>query len=72
MQDVGGLSWGGAVMSNKHCNFMINNGDATSDDLEKLGELVREKVAQIHGVELNWEIKIIGQPTTKKQQQVAA
>ncbi len=55
-----GAKIGGASMSQKHCNFMINDGSATASDMEKLGELVREKVLEHSGVELKWEIKRIG------------
>ena len=55
-----GLQIGGAQMSEKHCNFMINTGDATAADLENLGEEVRERVKAKSGVELQWEIRRIG------------
>ncbi len=55
-----GLKIGGAQMSEKHCNFMINTGTATAADLETLGETIREKVKQSEGVDLEWEIKRIG------------
>lgn len=55
-----GLMVGGAQMSEKHSNFMINTGEATAADLENLGELVREKVKAHSGIELRWEIKRIG------------
>ena len=51
---------GGAQISPLHCNFMINTGDATAKDLEDLGELARSRVKEIHGVDLKWEIKRIG------------
>ena len=51
---------GGAQMSEMHCNFMINTGDATAHDLEKLGETARERVYEHSGVLLDWEIKRIG------------
>lgn len=51
---------GGAYISSKHCNFMINNGDATASDIEKLGEFVRTAVKNHSGIELQWEIKRIG------------
>lgn len=56
-----GLCVGDAMMSEKHCNFMINTGNATAKDLEKLGNMVRAKVKDHSGVELKWEIKIIGE-----------
>jgi len=51
---------GRASMSSKHCNFMINNGNATASDMEELGELVRAAVKAHSGIELQWEIKRIG------------
>lgn len=56
-----GLAIGDAIMSEKHCNFMINRGAATAKDLEDLGELVRTKVFAKTGITLDWEIKIIGE-----------
>jgi len=56
-----GLVVGDAIMSEKHCNFMINRGNATASDLENLGNLVRQKVKEKTGVDLVWEIKIIGE-----------
>lgn len=55
-----GLRVGGAQVSDKHCNFLINNGDATAADLENLGEQVRKRVIEHSGVELTWEIRRIG------------
>ena len=55
-----GLTLGGAQVSEKHTNFLINTGDATSADIEGLGELVRRKVAQSQGVDLEWEIQRVG------------
>ncbi len=57
-----GLRRGGAMVSDKHCNFLINTGDATAADLEKLGEEVRRRVHAASGVELDWEIRRIGVP----------
>ncbi|MFM2043347.1 MAG: hypothetical protein RLY86_1923 [Pseudomonadota bacterium] len=57
-----GLTIGGAQMSEKHCNFMLNLGDATAADLEMLGETVRRRVRETSGVELRWEIRRIGDP----------
>ncbi len=57
-----GLTIGGAQMSELHCNFMINTGNATAADLEALGEEVRRRVLEHSGVELRWEIKRIGKP----------
>ncbi|ATG46117.1 UDP-N-acetylenolpyruvoylglucosamine reductase [Celeribacter ethanolicus] len=56
-----GFSIGGAQMSEKHSNFMINMGAATAQDLELLGETVRKKVFQNAGLALQWEIKRIGE-----------
>lgn len=55
-----GASVGGAKMSEMHCNFLINTGSATANDLETLGELVKRKVLEDSGVELTWEVKRIG------------
>jgi UDP-N-acetylmuramate dehydrogenase len=57
-----GLAHGGARVSEKHCNFLINEGTATAADLEALGEEVRRRVREASGVELRWEIKRIGEP----------
>ena len=55
-----GLKVGGAQMSQKHCNFMINTGDATAADFECLGNEIVCKVKKYSGVELQWEIQKIG------------
>lgn len=55
-----GFKLGGAQMSEMHCNFMINTGNATASDLESLGEHVRAQVLEITGIPLEWEIKRIG------------
>ena len=55
-----GLKVGGAQVSPKHCNFLINTGDATAADLEALGELVRARVLETQGVQLRWEVRRIG------------
>jgi UDP-N-acetylmuramate dehydrogenase len=57
-----GLILGGAQVSELHCNFLINQGAATAADIESLGELVRQRVKAHSGVELEWEIKRIGNP----------
>ena len=57
-----GLTLGGAQVSEKHTNFLINTGDATSADIEGLGEEVRRRVAEKTGVMLDWEIKRVGRP----------
>lgn len=61
-----GFSIGGAQMSEKHPNFMINTGGATAADLEKLGEEVRKRVFKSSGLTLEWEIMRVGEPTGKK------
>ncbi|PCI05500.1 MAG: UDP-N-acetylenolpyruvoylglucosamine reductase [Hyphomicrobiales bacterium] len=55
-----GFKIGGAQMSEMHCNFMINTGNASAYDLEQLGESVRAKVMENSGISLQWEIKRIG------------
>ncbi len=57
-----GLTMGGAQVSEKHTNFLINTGEATSSDIEGLGEEVRRRVAEKSGVTLEWEIKRVGRP----------
>ncbi|MBK8441103.1 MAG: UDP-N-acetylmuramate dehydrogenase [Rhodobacter sp.] len=56
-----GATLGGAQMSPKHANFLINTGTATAADLEDLGEEVRKKVFQIRGITLEWEIMRVGE-----------
>ncbi|MDA5195080.1 UDP-N-acetylmuramate dehydrogenase [Govanella unica] len=51
---------GGAEVSAKHCNFLINSGTATATDIERLGEDVRRRVKDVTGVSLDWEIRRIG------------
>lgn len=55
-----GLRIGGAQVSEKHCNFLLNTGDATAADIETLGEEVRRRVRESSGIELRWEIRRIG------------
>ena len=57
-----GLTIGGAQVSEKHTNFLINTGEGTSAEIEELGEEVRRRVKQNSGVDLEWEIKRIGRP----------
>ncbi|MCP5366924.1 MAG: UDP-N-acetylmuramate dehydrogenase [Hyphomicrobiales bacterium] len=57
-----GLRRGGAMVSEMHCNFLVNTGDATAADLEGLGEEVRRRVFEHSGVKLRWEIRRIGVP----------
>jgi UDP-N-acetylmuramate dehydrogenase len=62
-----GLTRGGAAVSEKHCNFLINTGEATAADLEGLGEEVRRRVHAASGVELEWEIHRIGIPSGRPE-----
>ena len=55
-----GLVMGGAQVSEKHCNFLLNLGEATSADIEGLGEEVRRRVKESQGVDLEWEIQRVG------------
>ncbi len=55
-----GLQVGGAQVSEKHCNFLLNTGGATGADIEALGEEVRRRVRESQGVELQWEIERVG------------
>ncbi|WP_170758778.1 UDP-N-acetylmuramate dehydrogenase [Ruegeria lacuscaerulensis] len=57
-----GATLGGAQMSDKHSNFLINTGTATAADLEGLGEEVRKKVYETSGITLEWEIMRVGDP----------
>ncbi len=66
IDDAGGrgLTVGGAQMSNQHCNFMLNTGTASAADLENLGEAVRQMVKNHSNIDLQWEIKRIGDKST--------
>ena len=57
-----GLRRGAAQVSEKHCNFLINTGEATAADIEGLGEEVRARVKEKFGIGLEWEIKRVGVP----------
>ena len=57
-----GLRIGGAQVSEKHTNFLINTGEASAADLEALGEEVRKRVKEKSGIALEWEIKRVGVP----------
>ena len=57
-----GLRIGGAKVSEMHCNFLINDQDATAEDIERLGETVRARVKASSGITLHWEIIRLGQP----------
>lgn len=63
IEDAGlkGFSIGGAEVSEKHANFIINRDDATATDVEELIEYVRQKVIEVHGVELVHEVRIVGE-----------
>jgi UDP-N-acetylmuramate dehydrogenase len=56
-----GLRQGGAMVSEKHCNFLINTGTATSADIEDLAHEVCRRVLAHSGVELRWEIRCVGE-----------
>jgi UDP-N-acetylmuramate dehydrogenase len=62
-----GLRRGGAQVSEKHCNFLLNTGAATATDLEGLGEEVRRRVHAASGVSLLWEIRRIGVPGSRPE-----
>jgi UDP-N-acetylmuramate dehydrogenase len=66
-----GLRRGGAMVSEIHCNFLINTGNASAADLEGLGEEVRRRVAEACGVTLEWEIRRIGVAATGTPAEVA-
>ena len=57
---------GAAQVSEKHCNFLINTGEATATDIEALGEDVRARVKDKFGIQLEWEIKRIDVPPWRK------
>lgn len=57
-----GLRLGAAMVSEKHCNFLINTGGATAEEVERLGERVRQRVREHSGVELDWEVIRVGRP----------
>ncbi|WP_086466412.1 UDP-N-acetylmuramate dehydrogenase [Oceanibaculum nanhaiense] len=60
-----GLRIGDAMVSDKHCNFLINTGAATATDIETLGEEVRRRVFENSGIRLDWEIRRIGVPSQR-------
>jgi UDP-N-acetylmuramate dehydrogenase len=62
-----GLARGGAMVSEKHCNFLLNTGEATAADIEGLGEELRRRVHAMSGVSLQWEIRRIGVPATRPE-----
>ena len=57
-----GMRIGGAMVSQQHCNFLINTGGASAADIEALGEEVRRRVRESSGIQLRWEIRRIGIP----------
>ena len=67
-----GMKRGGASVSEKHCNFLINQGNATAADIEQLGEDVRAAVAAHSGIKLRWEIRRIGRVTAPQKATGAA
>ncbi len=67
-----GLRIGGAHVSEKHCNFLINDNNATAADIERLGETVRKRVFEHSGIELQWEIRRIGVPLDAEELIAAA
>lgn len=66
-----GIKLGGAQVSELHCNFLLNTGDATAADLENLGEEVRARVFAHSGVDLRWEIQRIGIPLAAPKERTA-
>lgn len=60
-----GLCVGGAQVSEKHANFIVNTGTATAADIESLIERVRERVELVHGVWLETEVRIVGEPVAE-------
>lgn len=67
-----GLRVGGAHVSEMHCNFLINDANATAEDIERLGETVRKRVKSTSGILLEWEIKRIGIPAEGRPMVAAA
>lgn len=57
-----GFRVGGAKVSEMHCNFLINDAEATAEDIERLGETVRARVKAATGIQLEWEIIRLGVP----------
>lgn len=66
-----GLMVGDAQVSEQHCNFLINRGQASAADLETLGETVRRRVFETSGIDLHWEIRRIGMPAASNENQEA-
>lgn len=65
-----GLRIGGAQVSEKHTNFLINTGGASAADIEALGEEVRRRVRAHSGVDLHWEIQRVGKPLSRSGERV--
>ncbi len=63
-----GLMRGGAQVSEKHCNFLLNTGEASAADLEGLGDEVRRRVMAASGIDLHWEIRRVGLPKKESAQ----
>ncbi len=61
------MSLGNAKVSPEHCNFLINNGNATSNDIEMLGEKIKNQVKKVTGISLDWEVDIIGEKEDYKE-----
>jgi UDP-N-acetylmuramate dehydrogenase len=62
-----GFAVGHARVSEKHCNFLINEGGASAADIEELGETIRRRVMETSGIMLDWEIKRIGVPAGPRE-----
>jgi len=60
-----GMQVGDAHISEKHCNFFVNKGNATSEDLENLIQKVRKRVLEKTGIKLELEVQIIGEKKWK-------
>ncbi len=67
-----GLRIGDAMVSEQHCNFLINTGNATATDIEGLGEEVRRRVFEKSGITLLWEIRRLGVPLETKPTEVTS
>ncbi len=61
------LSVGGAHISELHANFIVNDGSASSSDIEELGEEIKKRVKRKFGINLEWEIKIVGNKVVSKE-----
>ncbi|MGD9510116.1 MAG: UDP-N-acetylmuramate dehydrogenase [Geminicoccaceae bacterium] len=59
-----GMRQGAVMVSEKHCNFLINTGGASATEVERLGELVRQRVRDQSGMELEWEVIRVGRPAS--------